>query len=112
LGVERPPSLVIMAQKQETRIVKSILKAIRGEGGWWFKTHGSPYQMAGLPDILGCHRGRFVAFEVKRPEHEMDTTPRQEWTMKRITEAGGVTAVVSSVSGALGVLYILDKEKK
>jgi len=32
--------------------------------------------------------------------------------MKRITEAGGVTAVVSSVSGALGVLYILDKEKK
>ncbi len=66
--------------------------------------------MAGLPDIVGCHKGRFVGLEVKMPGHEMDTSPRQEWTMKRIGEAGGVAAVVSSVSGALGVVYIIDVE--
>ncbi len=100
-----------MAQTPESRIVKNILKAIRGEGGWWFKTHGSPYQMAGLPDILGCHKGRFIAFEVKVPGKELDTSPRQEWTIKRIRDAGGVAAVVSSVSSALGVIYIIDVEQ-
>ncbi len=107
MGVERPPLLSIMVK--ESTLVRNILKEIRAEGGWWFKTHGSPYQMAGLPDILGVHDGRFVAFEVKIPGKETQTSPRQEMTMHRIHEAGGVTAVVSSTHGALGVLSILDK---
>ncbi len=68
--------------------------------------------MSGIPDIIGCHNGRFVAFEVKMPGKEMDTSSRQEWTMKRIHAAGGIAAVVSSVHGALGVLSILDKAKE
>ncbi len=101
-----------MSQKPESRLVTNILKKIRGQGGWWFKTHGSIFQMAGIPDIIGCHDGRFVALEVKMPGKEMETSPRQEWTMKRIQEAGGVAAVVSSTNGALGVLTILDKAKE
>ena len=68
--------------------------------------------MAGLPDLIGCHRGRFVAFEVKMPGDETKTSPRQEWTMDRIARAGGVVAVISSVSGATGVLNIIDKAKE
>ncbi len=101
-----------MSPKPESRLVSKILKNIRSQGGWWFKTHGSPYQMSGLPDLIGCHDGRFVALEVKMPGKETDTSPRQEWTMKRIKGAGGVVAVVSSVHGALGVLSILDREEK
>ncbi len=111
MGVERPP-LLFPTMVKESTLVRNILKEIRAQGGWWFKTHGSPYQMAGLPDILGVHDGRFVAFEVKTPGKETQTSPRQEMTMHRIQEAGGVTAVVSSVSGALGVLSILDKAKE
>lgn len=111
MGVERPPLLFHIMVKEST-LVRNILKEIRAEGGWWFKTHGSPYQMAGLPDILGCHRGRFIAFEVKIPGQETKTSPRQEMTMHRIQEAGGVVAVVSSTHGALGVLSILDKAKE
>jgi len=110
MGVERPPLLFLIMVKEST-LVRNILKAIRAEGGWWFKTHGSPYQMAGLPDIVGCHNGRFVAFEVKIPGQETETSPRQEMTMHRIQESSGVAAVVSSVQGALGVLSILDKAK-
>ncbi len=66
--------------------------------------------MAGLPDLIGCHRGRFVAIEVKMPGKEHETSSRQELTMHRIGNAGGITAVVSSHHSALGVLKILDKE--
>ena len=65
--------------------------------------------MAGIPDILGCHQGRFVALEVKVPGKEHETSTRQDWTMKRIQEAGGVATVVSSKSGALGVLNLIDR---
>ncbi len=98
-----------MSQKPESRLVAKILKELRSQGGWWFKTHGSPYQMAGIPDILGCHQGRFVALEVKVPGKEHETSTRQDWTMKRIQEAGGVATVVSSKSGALGVLNLIDR---
>lgn len=98
-----------MSQKPESRLVAKILKMLRSQGGWWFKTHGSPYQMAGIPDILGCHKGRFVALEVKMPGKEDDTSTRQDWTMKRIQDAGGIAAVVSSKSGAMGILNLIDR---
>lgn len=101
-----------MSQKPESRLVANILKKIRGQGGWWFKTHGSVYQMSGIPDIIGCHDGRFVAMEVKMPGKEQETSARQGWTMRRIHAAGGIAVVVSSVSGAVGVLNILDKAKE
>ncbi len=101
-----------MSPKPESRLVTKILKKIRAEGGWWFKSHGSVYQMSGVPDIIGCHDGMFVAFEVKMPGQETNTSSRQEWMMKKIHEAGGVSAVVSSVHGALGVLRLLDIAKE
>lgn len=33
--------------------------------GWYVKVWGGGFQKAGVPDILACIRGRFVAIEVK-----------------------------------------------
>lgn len=32
-----------------------------------FKEHGGMYGTAGIPDIICCYKGQFVAFEVKTP---------------------------------------------
>lgn len=67
------------------------------------KIHGSPLQIAGLPDLIGCYLGRFVAFEVKRASG-IEATKLQQYMMKRIKAAGGMTALIHSVDEAFAVL--------
>lgn len=52
----------------ESAITAEIQRYLRKLPGWWgFKVQGGGSQMRGVPDIVGCYRGLFVAFEVKRP---------------------------------------------
>lgn len=54
-----------MAQTPEGK-VKAKLKKVLDEMGIW---HFSPFQAgmgrAGIPDVIACYEGRFVAFECK-----------------------------------------------
>ncbi len=62
---------------------------------YFFKEHGGLYGTAGVPDIICCYKGRFIALEVKAPDGK--PTALQEATINRIREAGGVAEVVRSV---------------
>ena len=92
----------------ERAVVNSTLKRLRQRGGFWVKTHGGPHQQAGLPDIIGCYRGRYVSFEVKR-DAAGKPTDLQAHTMKRIRTEGGVSILIHSVDMALAVLDRLDE---
>jgi len=53
-----------MSEKTIETKIKNNLKA----GGIWFiKVHGSQYQQPGVPDLICCYRGMFLAIEVKQP---------------------------------------------
>lgn len=96
-----------MQAKRESTIQGSILKALRTQGGWWLNVHGgNPYMPRGLPDIIGCFRGRFFAFEVKRPGEK--PTPLQKATLARMAAAGAKTAVVTSAAEAVRALEEKD----
>lgn len=97
--------------KKENSIQASIIeylkgnpkKGIAGIGGWWLNFHGgSVYMPRGIPDIIGCFKGRFIAFEVKRPGEK----PRkiQEYTLKILKEAGAVTGIVYSVDDVINIV--------
>lgn len=90
----------------ESRITKKILERLRSRGGFWFKLHVSEFQEAGIPDIIGCYRGRFVSFEVKRPGNH--PTKLQEYKMKQITQAGGIARVIHSAEEAEAVIDELE----
>ncbi len=79
-------------------------------GGFWIKIHGSVFQMAGIPDLIGCYRGRFIGFEVKRPG--LGATLIQQYVMGRITAAGGVTAVIHSIEEAVPYLDRIDEDSE
>jgi len=86
----------------ESVLTKKILKALESEvGGWWMKVHGGPYQAAGVPDLLGCVNGKFIALEVKRPGNRRGLTPLQAEVISQIKENGGVACKVESVREAL-----------
>lgn len=89
----------------EKTIVARIVGKLKLAGyPFVYKTHGSAYQMSGIPDITTIARnGRFVGMEVKRPKLGR-LTPIQAATLNRITEAGGYAAVVTSVEEAMDAM--------
>jgi hypothetical protein len=91
----------------ESRLSREIQKALRKRGAFCFKVHGSEYMMAGLPDIIVCYRGMFIALETKTPEGK-DPTRRQRYVHDRINNADGVVSVPRTVADALAVLDGMD----
>ena len=67
-----------------------------------WKIHGSAFQAAGIPDVVGLQRGIFFGIEVKVPGKK--PTPIQALTLTRIRAAGGNAGCATSVAEALAIL--------
>ncbi len=92
----------------ESTLKDAIQTALRAEGAWVYKVHGGPYSQQGIPDLLVCYQGKFLGLEVKVTGKK--ASPRQQWVMGRISEAGGTVATVWSVTDALAALLQADTE--
>jgi hypothetical protein len=92
-----------MAQKESKRS-RDIMNALRVEGWFCFKVHGTELVMAGLPDIIVCAEGLFVGLETKEPDKRDNTSARQDYIHDRIREAGGVVHVVVTPAEAVSVV--------
>ena len=92
-----------MAQP-EARLSRRIMDALRLEGYFCFKVHGSEYMLAGLPDIIVCAEGKFIGLETKMPESRGNVSPRQAYVHTLIENANGVAKVVCSPQEALEVV--------
>jgi hypothetical protein len=63
---------------------------------WYFAYTPMGYGVRGIPDIIGCYKGRFFAVEVKAPGGK--PKPWQDRMMQvEITPAGGVCIVADAV---------------
>jgi len=93
-----------MAEKDIVNAILRDLKAVPACFAW--KTHGGMYGTAGIPDIIACISGRFVAFEVKTPSGKL--TKLQEITIQRINEAKGYACKVTSVGEVREILERLE----
>jgi len=89
-----------MNESEIVKQVKEYLKTVKDCFFW--KEHGGQFGTAGIPDIIVCFKGRFVAFEVKTAAGKL--TVLQAITQKRIQAAGGIAEVVRSVAEARAVI--------
>ena len=87
--------------QRESRLSRKIQEALRAQGIFCFKVHGSANMMAGLPDIIACVGGYFVGLEVKHPETRSDVSERQKFVHSQIRRSSGHVFVVCSVQEAL-----------
>ena len=79
----------------EKDIVSAIMRYLKTEADCFcWKQHGSQFGTAGLPDIIVCFKGLFLALEVKRPGGKL--TKLQEVTLNRIKDAEGHAYKVTS----------------
>jgi len=89
-----------MLEKDIVAAIMRYLKTVSCCFAW--KSHGGMYGTSGMPDIICCVNGRFIAFEVKTPSGKL--TKLQEITMQRIKEAKGEAYKVTSVEEVQSIL--------
>ena len=78
-----------------------ILKYLQSLKGCWV-TKISFANERGVPDVLGCYKGKFFAFEVKSGKGV--ATPIQKAQIDRIHVAKGVAHVVRSVDEVKNII--------
>lgn len=77
----------------EKEFQKKVLKYLKGiDSLWCFKSN--ELSMSGIPDILGCYKGKFIALELKRSDKH-HATPLQLYTIAQINDAQGYARVVN-----------------
>jgi len=93
-----------MLERDIVNRIMRYLKTVDRCFAW--KEHGGAYSTAGIPDIIVCYNGRFVAFEVKTESGRL--TKLQEITIQRIRDAKGAAFKVTSVEEVKMILEHLD----
>lgn len=78
------------AEKQFENEIKKFLNTLPRT--WYFKYWAGPYSKAGIPDIIACVNGRFVAIEVKAENGR--PSELQKRTVKLIQESGGLAYIL------------------
>lgn len=100
--------MIIAAEKNFENRIKTFLK---DEGAWFIKYWaGSQFTKSGVPDILACVNGYFVAIEVKGPNGK--PSELQLHTIKKIREAGGFAIVLYPSGFEKFKKFILDLKKE
>ncbi|MBR1722170.1 MAG: VRR-NUC domain-containing protein [Treponema sp.] len=71
-----------------------------------FNEHGGAYGTAGIPDIICCYKGKFVAFEVKTSSGKLSKL--QEIIIQKIKNANGIAYKVTNLEEVKEILESLD----
>jgi len=69
-----------------------IKKFLKDEGCWFVKYFANGYTKSGIPDILACVNGYFVAIEVKGEKGK--PSELQLWNVEKIKGAGGQALIL------------------
>jgi len=86
---------------KEQSLIEQVKSYLNGYPGlFYWKEHGGIYGTAGIPDIIICYQGRFIALECKSKNRK--PTVLQQITINKINRAGGTAVVV----------YCLDEVKE
>lgn len=91
----------------ETYLQRSIKKIVRQRGGYIVKQHGSMIAEPGIPDLLGCYKGIFIAIECK----ELNNIPSsaQGIHCRQIKSANGFTMIAYNSQDIIEFLDLIDK---
>jgi len=76
----------------EKQLENQIKKFLRDEECWYLKTWGGGMQRSGIPDILACVNGHFLAIETKSKSGKVSDL--QNYNINAIQYSGGVAEVV------------------
>jgi hypothetical protein len=91
----------------EAMLTRSIRQLLNSVGVFHYKAWGGPMSAPGIPDIIGCFKGRFIGIEVKAPNGKV--SDYQQQFIDNIVRAGGIAFVARSVDDVIDGLGLQDR---
>ncbi len=85
-----------MATTPEGKVKKRVVELLKEAGVYYFFPVTGGFGRSGVPDIVCCWNGRFIAIECKAGNNQ--PTALQEREMNRIRNANGTVFVVNESS--------------
>ncbi|MBP2655621.1 MAG: hypothetical protein H6Q73_3190 [Firmicutes bacterium] len=76
----------------EKEFQKQVIQFLKSQNIYHIKIWGGGFQKAGIPDLLCCIRGKFVALELKTEKGR--ATVLQKYNLFKIQDAGGYARVL------------------
>lgn len=77
----------------EAKVKKKLTNHLKNHPVYYFFPATGGYGRSGVPDVICCYRGRFLAFECKAGGNK--PTALQEKNISEIRDCGGVAVVIN-----------------
>lgn len=90
----------------EGKVKAKVTKALKAMGAYYCFPVTGGFGASGVPDILICYRGRFIAIECKAGKGRV--TALQQSNLEAITQAGGIALVVAEAQADFVQQLILE----
>lgn len=93
----------------EAKVKKKVVDVIKKNSAYYFFPATGGYGRSGVPDIVCCYRGVFIAIECKAGTNK--PTPLQEAEMAKISQAQGFVRVVNedNIDDVQAMFNLIDK---
>lgn len=80
---------------RENTIVGACTTELDRRGAYWVNIHGAGVGRNGVPDLLACHLGQFIAIECK--QHHGRVRALQAYELERVACAGGTAIIARNI---------------
>jgi len=77
----------------EAKVKASVTKILKEFGAYYFSPMTGGFGRSGVPDIIACYRGFFLAIECKAGKNK--PTALQEREMGKVNAAGGMAMLIN-----------------
>jgi len=88
----------------EGAVKEAVRKYLKSQNIWFFMPVSNGMGVVGIPDIICCWNGRFLAIETKAPGKLNNTTPNQKRVLAEINNHGGIAVVVDNVDSLIAYM--------
>ena len=97
-----------MAATPEKKVKDAVCKILKQRGAYYFFPVTGGFGRSGIPDIIACYKGNFVAIECKAGKNK--PTALQEAEMAKINDAKGIAIWVreNSIEDVTKLLDTID----
>ena len=82
-----------MAQTPEKAVKRKVVAIIKEYDAYYFYPISGGYGASGVPDIVCCYRGMFIAFECKAGKNTV--TALQGKNIQHIRDNGGIARIIN-----------------
>ena len=77
----------------EAKVKKKVYKILKEKGAYYFSPIMTGYGKMGIPDVIACYRGVFIAIECKVGKNR--PTELQQKNLDEISKSGGYALVIN-----------------